>query len=139
MKSEPYAQFISRYAHDIGAVLAMFHELNYYYNNQFIISLDSDSWELSDLRVNRVIFTYPFKKCIDFRVAMSTLMHDMAKTHVCNSLFNGTKKLKRTDYCAVRRILNLYGFDEYFVTNRNLINYIIYGEINKAKNLANCD
>ena len=139
MRSKPYSQFIGRYAHDIANVIGMFHELNYFYQNQFIISIDMDSWELTDLRVNRVIFTFPFKKCLEFRSAMYTLMHDMATTLLCDALFTGSKKLKRTESCSVKRILNLYGFDEYFITNKKLINYIVYGEINKTKTLANCD
>ena len=62
---------------------------------------------------------------------MYTLHYDMANSHIENMSYRGQYKLKRTSISSIKRILNLYGFDEYFFTNRKLLNYIIYGELQK--------
>lgn len=131
MKSEPYKQFISRNSIDIAECIQLFHELNHAYHNQFILSLDSQKWEIYDLRTSQPIASFDFKHLKDFRHFMQVLLHDMTKSHVENACYRGNKKLNRSTLYSIKRILNLYGFDEYFFTNRNLINYIVYGEINK--------
>ena len=131
MKINPYQQFISRNSEELGKVLAMFHKLNHFYNNQFILSLDSDQWEIFDLRISRSIGNFKFKCLKDLFMFMYTLHHDMANSHIENMSYRGQYKLKRTSISSIKRILNLYGFDEYFFTNRKLLNYIIYGELQK--------
>ena len=131
MKSEPYKQFITRNTLEISEVLSTFHELNHYYNNHLIISMDSEVWELFDLRTSNAVCSYPIKQVCQFTQFMKNLLHDMVNTRTADYFFDGRKKLKRSEYFSIKRILNLYGFDEYFIKNRKLINYIIYGEINK--------
>ena len=131
MKSEPYRQFIDRNSCDISDCIRLFHELNHLYDNQLILSLDSRHWEIFDLRTSRSIARIEFKHIKELRHFISTLIHDISTVGFHNSCYRGQKKLGRSAYCSIKRLLNLYGFDEYFITNRNLINYIIYGEINK--------
>lgn len=134
MKSEPYAQFISRNSVDLSDMMHTFHEVNFYYGKQFLLTLDSSEWELYDLRVSRAIIRFPFKKLLDFTLFMKNLMHDMCTIRILDSWFNGSRKLKRTELYSCRRILNLYGFDDYFISNKKLLNYIIHAELERQKN-----
>lgn len=136
MRTRPYAQYLSRYSSDLADMMVSFHELNHYYGNQLILSVDSKNWELFDLRISKPIVSFPFKKVFDFRLFFNNLLHDMCNAHLLNSIYMGNRKLKRTEYYSIKRILNLYGFDEYFFTNKKLINYIVYGEIKKESDYS---
>lgn len=137
MKSEPYSQFISRNSVELSDMMHTFHEVNSYYGKQFLLTLDSSEWELYDLRVSRALIRFPFKKLSDFTRYMKNLMHDMSTIRFLDSWFNATRKLKLTELYSCRRILNLYGFDDYFIQNKKLINYIVYAELERQK-IKNC-
>lgn len=135
----PYAQFLSRYAQDLTDCISLFHKLNAAYNDHYILSVDSLHWEIFDLRISQPIAKFKFKHLTDFHRFMSNLMYDIGTVHLLNSCFRGQKKLSKSELYSCKRILNMYGFDEYFFTNKKLINYIVYGEINKKQNCTNCD
>lgn len=80
---------------------------------------------------------FPFKKLLDLTQFMNNLMHDMSTIRFLDSWYNASRKLKRTELYSCRRILNLYGFDDYFIRNKKLINYIVYAELERQKN-KNC-
>ena len=133
MKSEPYTQFISRNQYELSELMRTFHEVNHFYSNMFLLTLDANEWELYDCRVSRSIVRFPFKKLNDFRTYLRNLMYDMANIISLNKFYNGARKLKRLELSSCRRILNLYGFDEYFITNKSLVKYIIYAELEREK------
>lgn len=120
MKSEPYAQFITRNSVDLMELLQTFHEVNHYYHGMFVLTIDTTHWELYDLRISRPIVRFPFKKIGAFRTYLKNLMHDMSTVRFLDSRYNGKHRLKLSELSSCRRILNQYGFDDYFLKINNL-------------------
>lgn len=133
MKSEPYTQFIGRNSYELMELMRSFHEVNRYYGNQLLLTLDATDWELFDLRISRPLLRVPFKKLNDLRLYLRNLYYDMSCIRMLNSIYNGSRKLKKSELYSCRRILNLYGFDDFFINNKQLINYIIHAELQRNK------
>lgn len=131
MKSMPYRQFLDRNSVELSDLMIAFHELNYCYDYQMILTVDNSSWELYDLRVSKPLVRLPFKKIRDMRLYITGLLHDISCVRLIDSVYRGRRKLKRTEVYSFRRIINLYGYDDYFITNQKLINYLLYGNLER--------
>lgn len=132
-------QLISRNALELSDVIRSFHELNDCYQDQFVIYLDSQVWELFDTRVSKTIIKQEFKHFNKFRSDMRKLQRDILNVTVLNQSLGRGYKPKSIDVWSIKSILKLYGLDDkFFFSNINLVNYIKYGINKKAEIMADC-
>lgn len=132
-----HEQLISRNHHDLAEVIRVFHELNDAYKDQFVIYMDSRSWELFDTRICRTIIRHEFKHFNQFKSDMIKLKHDIIKCRCVSWSIGHNRKPKSTEVWSIKAILNIYGFeDKYFFDNQFLKDYIIHGIIKKKADLS---
>lgn len=123
-----HEQLISRSHNELAEVVRMFHELNDCYRNQFTIYMDSDSWELFDMRTASVIIRHEFKHMITFAKDMRQLARDIVNVVCVNMSLGRGRKPTLSEVWSIKRIARIYGADDtYFFDNPNIKHYIKYG------------
>lgn len=132
-----HEQLISRNAVELSEVIRIFHELNDCYQEQFVIYMDSHSWELFDTRIGKTIISHEFKHFNQFSADMRKLMRDIINVTTLSASLGRGRKPKPCEVWSIKSILKKYTIkDKYFFNNIHLKNYILNGINNKEEDFA---
>lgn len=112
---------ISRNQSELAQVISVFHELNETYRNQFAIYLDSQGWELLDMRTGMSVIKLPFNQFRKLIESMRILNHDIIA--VGCAVFK--PRLSSSDVWSIKRLYKTYGHDDYFFSDSRIKNYIL--------------
>lgn len=136
-----HEQFITRSNFEFSNLINMFFELNSVYDNQFTLYLDTQGWELFDLRRARSIYRYDFKHIRQFTDDMRILSRDFLNLSSGTIHINRGKRPKSHETWSIKKLMRLYGTDDKYLFNQNVINYVRNGikKENDLENRMECD
>lgn len=132
-----HEQLLSRNQIEFSDMVYTFHELNSVYDNQFTLYLDSNGWELFDLRIGKSILKAEFKHFRQFTSDMKKLTNDICNVVLAKQRLNRHQKPKLNEVWSIKAILKHYApFDKYFF-NDKLISYVRNSSIKEKENYPN--
>lgn len=132
-----HQQLCNRNVIEFSDMCHQFHELNSVYDNQFTMYLDSNGWELFDLRIGRTILKNDFKHFRQFTSDMRRLMNNIVNVGMANILVNRNIRPKQEHVWSIKALIKLYGLTDTYLFNTNLQNYVNYGFKQKTEIMAN--
>lgn len=116
------AQFISRNITELADVIIKFRELNDCYDDNLILSLEQNYWEVFDLRLCKPIYRCEFKHIKPLTEFLFQLRIDLGRIYILRE----TKKLPNVaEASSIKRLYRLFGYDEY-IFKSNLLNHYVY-------------
>lgn len=129
------ALFISRNTQELAEVIIRFKNLDAVYRGNLSLYLDSDFWEVFDVRRGMVLFRHSFKHVRQLCEDMRILTHDFANLGLVIHSISRGRKPNVSESVSIKHLYCIYGMDEYIFTNKYIKSYI-YGKFEKKENLA---
>lgn len=120
-------QLINRNHVEFSDMVYVFLELNSVYDNQFTLYLDTNGWELFDIRTGKSIIHHQFKHFRQFTFDMKKLMRDIINVGSANIRVNRDRKPKPSEVWSIKSLLKIYPLSDNYLFNDNLKNYFLYG------------
>lgn len=134
-----HEQLLTRNVIEFSDMVYVFHELNSVYENQFSMYLDSDGWELFDMRTAQTIIRHDFKHFRQFTSDMRKLKNDIINVGMASIRVNAFKLPKKHEVWSIKSLLKKYPITDKYIFSINLQKYLNYGFSKKIKVVADCD
>lgn len=127
------AQFISRNIQELAEVIIRFRNLDSMYRGNLSLYLDSDTWEVFDIRRGIIIIRHDFKHVRQLCRDMRILSNDFANLGMVIHTISRGCKPSLSESVSLKHLYKIYGMDEYLFTNKFIKNYI-YGKFKEKEN-----
>lgn len=124
-----HSQLLARNHVEFSEMISVFHDLNAVYDNQFSLYLDSNGWELFDIRTAKCIIHRSFNQFRQFTTEMVKLRQDIINVGLANIRVNRQQKPNKNESWSIKSLLKIYSVQDYYFFNKNLQNYINYGKL----------
>lgn len=134
-----HEQLLSRNAFYFAEMISVFQELNRLYLEQFTLYLDSDGWELFDIRVGRSIIRHEFRHYRQFIIDMRSLHRTMSCVAFASLRLQSGKLPKPHESRAISKLSRIYSLDDEHLFSTHVQSYYIHGINKKTETLADCD
>lgn len=122
-------QFITRNHNLLADVILSYRQLEEIYEGNVCLYLDSNSWEVFDMRCAKVLIRHEFKHLTSLIEDLKKLRLDMINLGYYSTY---TKSVKQQNArWAWKRLSKLYNEEE--------LKYFTHGKIYKDENMADCD
>lgn len=116
---------------ELAEVIIRFKELDSVYNGNLSLYLDSDLWEVVDLRRGITIIRHDFKHVRALIDDLRLFTRDFTNLYWANTRASRGQNLNLKEAVSVKHLYFVYGMDSYLFTNNSLKSYI-YGKFKKT-------
>lgn len=129
-----HEQLLSRNHVEFSDMVYTFHEINSVYENQFTLYLDSNGWELFDIRVGKCILKNDFKHFRQFIQDMKKLQNDICNVMLSGQKLNRHQRPSKSEVWSIKALLQHYSLYDKYLFNEKLVSYVRFGSIKEKEN-----